>query len=337
MEVYLSGSHQSYPLGDLIYEVSLSHLLLLFIKIPAVYYTLYYLIPKWLKNPSRKLLYLEAFAATCIFLLCYRGMVQLVIWPYITHSDPGQLSVYQYAARIFYSLFDLLQVVGITAAIKLFRLRIAAIKNEKNLLQEKLQSEMKHLKSQINPHFLFNMLNNIYSLARSNSDATADTVMKLSKILRYILYESGKKTIPIETELKIIDDFTELQKLRFGNKLQVRTIKNLDQNSVEIAPLLLFPLVENAFKHGNIENQDEIYLNIFLRDKHLSVDVHNPVGKASVISKDDGIGLPNLKRQLELLYRDHSLESHETEGRYYVNLRINLSTYAGFELFDSRG
>ena len=336
--LYLSSSNNINPSLDLFNKTALSQLLLLSIKIPAVYYVLYSLIPRWLKQPGRFMLFIEAFVAMCFFVLAYRVMIHFVIWPYVTFNKPQTFTTLEFTARLFYSIFDILQVVGIAAAIKLFRLRINAIKNEKALIQEKLQSEMLHLKSQINPHFLFNMLNSIYSLSRAQSASTPDTVMKLSKILRYMIYETGKITVPIEEEIKIIDDFIELQQLRFGKRLQVKMEKSIDNSSTQVTPLLLFPLIENAFKHGNGSGTSEILFNISLVQNSLDVSVINPIEGSSVQSNgEEGIGLPNLRRQLELLYRDYSFVHYEKDNHFVVNLRINLASYAGFELFDSRG
>src|SRR6185436_12349715 len=187
-ELYLSESFINHPSAELILIVTSGQLFLLAVKMPAVYYVLYSLIPRWLKSPGKGRLFFEAVAALLFFLLCYRGMMHFVIWPYVTHSAPASLTALEFTARLLYSILDLMQVIGIAAAIKLFRLRIEAVKKEKELIREKLQSELKHLKAQINPHFLFNTLNSIYSLARSHSEATPETVMRLSKILRYMLY-----------------------------------------------------------------------------------------------------------------------------------------------------
>ena len=339
--LFLSSSNNINPSLDLFNKTALSHLLLLAIKIPAVYYVLYSLIPRWLKQPGKYMLFIEVFAALCFFVLAYRVTIHFVIWPYVTFNKPQTFTTLEFVARLFYSIFDILQVVGIAAAIKLFRLRINAIKNEKTLIQEKLQSEMRHLKSQINPHFLFNMLNSIYSLSRAQSASTPDTVMKLSKILRYMIYETDfitEQSLVYKEEIKIIDDFIELQQLRFGKRLQVKMEKSIDNSSTQVTPLLLFPLIENAFKHGNGFGTSEILFNISLVQNSLDVRVINPIEGSSVQSNgEEGIGLPNLRRQLELLYRDYSFVHYEKDNHFVVNLRINLASYAGFELFDSRG
>src|SRR5690606_31856629 len=161
-----------------------------------------------------------------------------------------QLTRLQHTARYFYSGLDLLQVTGIAAAIKLFRLRIVAVTGEKRLIQERLQSEMQHLRAQINPHFLFNTLNSIYALARVQSAAAPDAVLRLSHILRYMLYATEQRSIPLAEELKITMDYIELQQVRFGDKVQVRTDQQIDNPEASVTPQILLPLVENAFKHG---------------------------------------------------------------------------------------
>ncbi|HKR03706.1 MAG TPA: histidine kinase [Bacteroidia bacterium] len=335
-EVYLSESFTSHPSAQLFFESALTQFLVLLIKVPAVYYVLYSLIPRWLKAPAKIKLYFECAVVIFLFVIAYRLMIQQVIWKHVYH-ETQEVPPIQVIARFFYSLLDLLQVVAIAAAIKLFRLRTEALKNEKILVQEKLQSEMLHLKAQINPHFLFNSLNSIYSLTRSRSDVAPETVMRLSKILRYMLYETEKKTSSIEDELKIIDDYMELQKLRFGNSIKVNFTKSIDNNSSQVAPLLLLPLIENAFKHGSSNGASQIDFRIELMKNNLVVQVKNPVGEPSVkLNGEEGIGLSNIQRQLELLYRDYSFQHHIDKNIFVADLQINLASYAGYELFDSR-
>jgi two-component system, LytTR family, sensor kinase len=339
-ELLLSSSFNAHPSTELAVDAVLAQLLILIIKIPAVYYVLYSLIPRWLNDQYKLRLFIEASFVFFILLIIYRMIIQLIIWPYIYHNPPVILSPLQLTARFFYSFMDLMQVVGIASAIKLFRLRIKAMRNEKMLVQEKLQSEMLHLKSQINPHFLFNTLNSIYSLSRSQSVHTADSVMRLSNILRYMLYETGKKTSSIKDELKIIDDYIELQQLRFGDKLKVNIHKEIDQSSAQVAPLLILPLIENAFKHGigNTE-EDIIHIHIRVKDHQLMVEIRNALVERPTgigYEKEHGIGLQNIRRQLQLLYKSYTFEHKENKGNFMVNLTIDLSSYAGFELFDSR-
>ena len=337
-ELYLSASFTAHPSSELFFDSIKSQLLVLLIKIPAVYYILYSFIPRWLKTSSKPGLLLECAVVLIGFLIAYRIMIQWIVWPYIYHEQQT-LAVLQLTARFFYSLLDLLQVIGIAATIKLFRLRMSAIKNENALVREKLQSEILHLKSQINPHFLFNTLNSIYSLTRVQSPDAPDAVMRLSKILRYMLYETKKKTIAIEDELKMIGDYISLQQLRFGKKAEVNITTDIDDHSGQITPLLILPLVENAFKHGmgSTATISPIDIRISLQHMQLQAIIRNQFAPSSIKQEqDEGIGLSNIQRQLQLLYREYNFIFGEEEQDFVVTLEINLTSYAGFELFDSR-
>ncbi|MEO8148828.1 MAG: histidine kinase [Bacteroidia bacterium] len=336
-ELYLSLSFTAHPTSELLFDSILTQLLVLSVKVPVVYYVLYLLIPRWINSPGKFKLFFESIFVLLFMVGVYRMLIQLIIWPYVYHEDPGPLTAFQLVARFFYSMLDLLQVIGIAAAIKLFRLRIDAIKNEKALMQEKLKSEMLHLKSQLNPHFLFNTLNSIYALSRTQSGNTADAVMRLSKILRYMLYESEKKTTSIGDELKIIDDYLELQQLRFGKRINLKLERNIENDSTQIAPLLILPLIENTFKHGNVNGAAEIEIKISLIKNMFTLKIINPVAMQSVKTEnEEGIGLSNIKRQLELLYRKHKFSHSEKKNTFTIDLQIDLSSYSANELFDSR-
>lgn len=335
-ELYLSVSFTAHPSTELFLDSLQSQLLVLLVKVPAVYYVLYSFIDRWLQSASKPRLLAECALVLLLFLLGYRAIIQYVVWPYIYHEQQT-LTVLQFIARCCYSFLDLLQVVGIAAAIKLFRMRIKAMQREKDLVQEKLSSEILHLRSQINPHFLFNTLNSIYTLTRLQAPEAPEAVMQLSKILRYMLYETRKKTIALEEELKIIDDYIRLQQMRFGKKAETRLETGIDDPSAQITPLLILPLVENAFKHGvgNTADQTQILIRIGLQAQMLTVAIRNPLIKASVQSnQDEGIGLTNISRQLELLYRDYHFTFEEEGNNFVVHLEINLKSYAGTELFD---
>jgi len=338
-DLYLSSSFLKDPSSIWLNKAILSQLLLLTIKITAVYYVIYSLIPRWLRSNKKITLAVELILMLCAFVFAYRALMHFIIWPFI-YGEPGEIHALSMIARYLYSLLDILQVVGIAAAIKLFRLRLSAIKNEKILQQEKFTAELLHLKAQVNPHFLFNSLNNIFSLSRMQSEKTPDMVLKLSNILRYMLYESEKKMTTLEDELKIINDYIDLQLMRYGDNVKVFKEIDIEHSGAQITPLLILPLIENSFKHGINGGQEEsvIGFNLKLRKDILTVQTKNSISKVSVVTdKNEGIGLVNIKRQLELLYRDYVLNYFEKENYFIVDLEIKLSSYAGSELFDSRG
>lgn len=203
-------------------------------------------------------------------------------------------------------------------------------RNQQLIIEQKT-SELNYLKSQTNPHFLFNTLNGIYALAREKSDLTADIVLKLSDILRYMLYETQSESVPIFKEIEIIENYIELQKIRYDETLKVTFEKNIDNQYQEVPPLLLIHLIENAFKHGASESLSKSYILITLRVKkgELNFTIKNSTAnnESSEMVKEN-IGLTNLRRQLSLLFKDYQLNIKRTDKYFIATLDINLNSYA---------
>ena len=195
---------------------------------------------------------------------------------------------------------------------------------------EKQQAELNYLKSQTNPHFLFNTLNNIYSLSRDKSDLTPESILRLSKILRFMLYETGGNYIAIENELKIINDYIALEKLRYDESLRVNFNHDIENMQQAIPPLLLIPLVENAFKHGVSETRSRPFVDIHLsvNNRQLVFIISNSTeaspGSGAV---KENIGLSNLRRQLEMLYSDYNLSVQQDQSAFVTTLKINLASH----------
>jgi two-component system LytT family sensor kinase len=195
---------------------------------------------------------------------------------------------------------------------------------------EKQEAELNYLKSQTNPHFLFNTLNNIYSLARDKSDLAPESIMRLSKILRFMLYETGGEFIAIEQELKIISDYIALEQLRYDESLHINFNYDIEDMKQAIPPLLLVPLVENAFKHGASETRGRPFVDIHLsvKDRQLALYVKNSSEQLDQDEKvTENIGLSNLRRQLELLYTDYDLSVQQGESEFTAALKINLASH----------
>lgn len=196
---------------------------------------------------------------------------------------------------------------------------------------ESQQAELNYLKSQTNPHFLFNTLNNIYSLARDKSDLAPESILRLSKILRYMLYETSGPYIAVEQDLKIIDDYIALEKLRYDDSLRINFNYDLDDQKQSLPPLLLIPLVENAFKHGVSETREQPFVDIHLsiKNKQLLFVVKNSTGDtAGEQPVKENIGLSNLRRQLQLLYTDYQLHIVPGDYVFTATLKINLAHHA---------
>lgn len=195
---------------------------------------------------------------------------------------------------------------------------------------EKQSAELNYLKSQTNPHFLFNTLNNIYSLARDKSDQAPESILRLSKILRYMLYEAGGHYIAVEQELKLIGDYIALESLRYDDTLRINFNYDVEDMKQSLPPLLLIPLVENAFKHGAAETRSLPFVDIHLSiaNRRLAFYVRNSteehLGNGQV---KENIGLSNLRRQLELLYTDYEILVEQQHAEFSATLKINLASH----------
>jgi two-component system, LytTR family, sensor kinase len=194
---------------------------------------------------------------------------------------------------------------------------------------EKQEAELNYLKSQTNPHFLFNTLNNIYSLTRDKSDLAPESVMRLSKILRYMLYDAQGEYISIEQELKVINDYIALEQLRYDDTLRVNLNYNIEDMKQSLPPLLLIPLVENAFKHGVSETRTDPFVDIHLsvQNRQLMFIIKNSSEHVHDGKVKESIGLSNLRRQLELLYREYQLSANYEAGIFNATLKINLASH----------
>ncbi|MDB5244064.1 MAG: histidine kinase [Spirosoma sp.] len=195
---------------------------------------------------------------------------------------------------------------------------------------EKQAAELNYLKSQTNPHFLFNTLNNIYSLARDKSDLAPESILRLSKILRFMLYETGGAYIAIEQELKIMSDYIALEKLRYDESLRVSFNQDIEDMKQALPPLLLIPLVENAFKHGVSETRNRPFVDIHLsvNRRHLTFIVKNSTEEfPEERNVKENIGLSNLRRQLELLYTEYTLAVMQGQSEFTATLKINLASH----------
>ena len=193
---------------------------------------------------------------------------------------------------------------------------------------EKLETEMKFLKSQINPHFLFNVLNNVYTLSLIKSEQTPEVVMKLSEMLRYMLYDSNQEKVCLEQEIMYIKNYVSLQQLKDKVPLEVHTTFKVHNTKSRIAPMILIPFVENAFKHSKIEDTTNGWITIILTSSEnlILLQVDNSIVESNR-TKDatGGIGLKNVKRRLELEYPNkHRLEIIQNEKSFSINLSINL-------------
>ena len=197
-----------------------------------------------------------------------------------------------------------------------------------SLLRDKAETELEILKSQVQPHFIFNTLNNIYALSKKNSPQTSEMIHRLSGLLSYMLYDSKHKLIPIEKELDYIQNYINLEKIRYGERLDVSLNVFQHLQGVQVPPLLLLPLVENSFKHGVSQQLEDSWIRIDVsrKDKCLVVKVENSAkDKLEESCFPNGLGLENLRKRLELLYPNrHELKILNEPESFLVVMKIEV-------------
>lgn len=297
-----------------------THLLLLL----SFYLSYLIYIPRFYFN-KKYIYYLAAIAATFTSVILLRELI--FHHPHHAHHEimegnhrhePPALNFFFFIGRDFLS-FSL-------AILFPLMLRISA--KWKQTEQEKINTELSFLKAQINPHFLFNSLNSIYAMSiNEKADKSADAVQKLSEMMRYVLEESENELVSLTKEISYISNYVELQKIRFGDTARINFSINGNFENKKIAPLLLIPFVENAFKFGiSPDSKSSLSIHIEILNDKLHLNVKNEKLRLNFHdSESHGIGLKNTKSRLQLLYPvKHTLEIKETEKEFHVNLNINL-------------
>jgi two-component system, LytTR family, sensor kinase len=233
--------------------------------------------------------------------------------------------------NFFFILILVFLVVGVVNFISLLNNNFKTISRNKELqnkiLNTQLQlkeQELNYLKHQIHPHFLFNTLNTIYGFALKQSLQTPEIILKLSNLLDYILYQVNKPKVSLKEEILHIKEYVELEKIRFQDTLKVIFIRSEIDETTLIAPMLLIPFVENAFKHGNIINGFlSIEIHVKVEGSRLDFSVSNTMIKGSQQNKTNGIGLENIRKRLELNYSNNfNLVNENDKNRYVVKLSI---------------
>ena len=218
---------------------------------------------------------------------------------------------------------------------------IRKYRHESKMVQEKMRADIDLLRSQINPHFFFNALNNIYAIAQRNKDEEAgQAIMKLSDLMRFMIYDSNVDEISLASELEHIENYLEVARLKFApeDKVDIRVQKDGNLHKYKIAPLLLVPFVENALKHGlGSRGEGFIHLDFNVKENELDFQINNPMlGKKESWKKHPGIGLDNVKKRLQLLYPGkHQLDISDSKGEFKVHLTIILGDKKNAALYHS--
>lgn len=299
-------------------------------KLILTYFLLYFIIDQGLmknKRIGRLVLWTIPVVLACIMI--HRVIVYYYITPVIYNEAWGEQKLFE-VKRMLSAFLDIGFAASLAVAMKLLRMYWIGREREKGLVKEKLEAELKFLRNQTNPHFLFNTLNNIYALARKKSELTADVVLKLSKLLRFMLYESRKDRIPLADEIRMVEDYLELERIRYNERLSIEFSKKIDDPTQDIAPLLLLPFIENAFKHGASETRFDsfIKIDIVLEKGVLYFFIENTKDDTGETGVTENIGLSNVRRQLELMYNEHTLQVENKKDRFIVQLTVNLESDA---------
>lgn len=297
---------------------------ILLLKIPMVY-LLFYFISKFADSAKNFWKLLVSLTLTIILfsVLGYFFLTEFIVPVIYSHLKIVGIGGF---GTLINSFMDKIFIACVAIALKQYNNSQKLKVREQLLINEKIQTELSFLKSQINPHFLFNTLNNIYSLARKKAEETPEVVLKLSKLLRYVLYETENRFTEISREISFLKDYLDLQKIRFDQRLKLDLITEIDYDNTEIAPLMLIPLVENAFKHGASQSTQDSFIQINLKVKNgiLDFKIENSF-ENNGSEKEAGIGLKNLKRQLQLCYFDYELNTETKRNIFIATLKIDLN------------
>lgn len=293
------------------------------------YYMMYYGFERLIRKKGSLVFNITSILTVLIFCIFLVRLITYYMLGYVVYDGKmAQPNVFD-PLIISRSIIFMGFASGMAVSIKLLRNQLISKEREKNLIREKLSTEIQLLRNQLHPHFLFNTLNNIYALTRKKSDLAPEAVLKLSELLSFMLYESRKDTIPVSMEMSFLEDYIALERIRYDTRLKISFEKDVKDPSKPIASLLLLPLVENAFKHGASENRFDSFINIRLKqDKDdFRFSIENSFETTRSSNGHDQIGLNNIRRQLELLYTDYHLDVNCTENIFGVNLYLNLHSY----------
>jgi sensor histidine kinase YesM len=294
----------------------------------------YFIIPRYLvkgKYVLTVIFVLLAFAITAMIsvLIAYTAIPTIRSWFGAPMIDWFILKRYQVLNGFMAGLRGGITIGGLAAAIKLMKYYYLKEQRNLQLQKEKSEVQLQLLKAQVHPHFLFNTLNNIYSHTQGSSPVASKLVMGLSDMLRFMLYEGNQAMVPLSKELKMIQDYIYLEKIRYDDQLDVHIDIPGNTDNLHITPLLLLPLVENCFKHGtsNMLEQPWLSLHINIEDATMHMKLINgkPVNTSQTNEEHTGIGIQNVRARLELLYPGkHVLHITNDADVFIVNLQIQL-------------
>ncbi|WP_160714095.1 sensor histidine kinase [Chitinophaga solisilvae] len=295
------------------------YMLLFYLTMAGFFYlNAFYLIPRLL-HKKRYAEYITAVILIfCYFLGLRYGFEKLFLKEPVRDVKP----------LILFLFFIFFLVLSASTAFRMIRDRLELERRVTAKENENLKTELSLLRSQVSPHFMFNVLNNMVSLARKKSDLLEPSLIKLSSLMRYMLYEADEEKMPLQREVEYLQSYIDLQRQRFQRNVTIQVEMNVPESTYEIEPMLLIPFVENAFKHGTGLIPDaQIYISLFTTTDQLFFAVKNRYSDTTpdVKDKTSGIGLANVKRRLNLLYgENYVLQINKKDDWFYVTLQLSL-------------
>lgn len=303
--------------------------ILLPVAMGTTYFFNYFLIPKYLFEKRIKTFILLAFYTLVVSFY----IISLIIFPYliINTSEVNFVILDKSFLDIYFLVVGLYTAIIVAILIKLIKHSYERQHLHLQIVKEKTAAELEALRSQINPHFLFNTLNNIYTLSLKKSDQTPDVVLKLSEMLDYLLYECNADRVPLRKEIKLIENYLYLQKIRYDKRLKIEFNVEDPTSDKVIAPMLLLPFVENSFKHGVGKHREDAWIKIELKihEKYMRFEVKNShaldISNTTSLSSG-GIGIANVQKRLELIYNNqHELDILNSANDFIVRLNLNIA------------
>lgn len=295
------------------------------LNILITYFTIYYLIPKFIVKKKYVKFFLFFTVSLVIFYLFRTGLNYILVTKDIWPEAQGYQEPFTFIHMIEL-VIGTVYIIGLVSAIKLTYDWISEKKKNDELQRIQLETELNFLKSQIQPHFFFNTLNNLYALVIKKSPNAPNVVMKLSEIMQYVLYEVKEPKVKLAKSINYLYSYLELEKLRYGERVQSEISIDGDIDDVEVPPLLFLPFIENCFKHGTQHNEDiKVTIGFAIKDNFLYFTVKNNHAEKQIKFKKHGIGIENVNRRLELLYGNrYNLETRPLDDIYSVKMIIPL-------------
>jgi two-component system, LytTR family, sensor kinase len=297
-------------------------------KMVFTYFVLYFLLPRFLLVGKYGNFFLWLMVSSFAIGIVQRYVAYNVDYPiYYPQALADPFFYFPKIVKMFVAIYP---VTFVAVAIKLLKYWYANQQAQQVLTEQKLQAELKFLKTQIHPHFLFNTLNNLYALTLKKSERAPEMVLKLSELINYMLYECTSDEVSLGKEIKFIKNYAAIEKMRYGDKLDIDIRVAGDISDRKIAPLVLLPFVENCFKHGASEELQQSWVKVTIDvQPHVTLmKVENNKAGENGIHKPAGIGIQNVKRRLDLIYPEqHELKIINGEETFLVILTIQNNNH----------